>query len=160
MKKMIFVCTGNYYRSRFAQAWFNFHKGSMLEGWKAESRGLKIEWAPGLLSPHTKDALETHGIPNTYHQPLPKALMLEDLEHAALVVAFKHEEHYPMMQEQFPEWADRIRYWHIHDLDVWKPEQTLPAIMIQVGLLIEELTENEKALTPLTPSDPSPRPLP
>ena len=144
MKKLVFVCSANYYRSRFAQAWFNFHKGPVLKDWWADSRGMHIDWAPMSLSPYTRETLEAHGIPRTCHQPLPVALTLQDLEGASLLIALKREEHYPMMQERFPEWADRIRYWEIHDLDVWKPEQTLPAIMIQVGLLIEELAENEK----------------
>ena len=29
--------------------------------------------------------------------------------------------------------------WQVHDLDVWLANQTLPAIEIQVGLLIAEL---------------------
>jgi protein-tyrosine phosphatase len=140
MKKVIFVCTANYYRSRFAQAWFNFRKGTALENWHAESRGLMIECAPASISPHTKDLIDEYKIPKSCYQKLPIALTLEDLESADLVIALKTQEHHPMMQKQFPEWVDRIRYWDVHDMDVWEPSQTIPAIMIQVGLLIAELS--------------------
>lgn len=142
MKKVVFVCTANYYRSRFAEAFFNYSKGSELNGWWAESRGLMIECAPASLSPHTKDAIEQLSIPEECYQKFPVALNEEDLESVDLVIALKEEEHKPMMREQFPEWADKIRYWQVHDLDVWGPEQTLPAIQIQVGLLIQEFVEN------------------
>lgn len=140
MKKVIFVCTANYYRSRFAEAWFNFRKGTALDDWQAESRGLMIECAPGSISPHTKDAIKEYKIPKSCYQPFPVALALEDLERVDLVIALKTDEHKAMMQKKFPEWVDRIRYWDVHDLDVWNPSQTIPAIEIQVGLLIAELS--------------------
>jgi len=141
MKNLVFICTGNYYRSRFAEAWFNFKKGPELADWHAVSRGLMIECAPNAISFHTLDALERNGVPDPCFQKKPIALTLEDLESADLVVAMKRSEHVPMMQKQFPEWVNRIRYWDVHDLDVWKPNQTLPAIEIQVGLLIAELKQ-------------------
>jgi len=138
---MLFICTGNYYRSRFAEAWFNFKKGETLENWQAFSRGLMIECAPNSISLHTLDAIERNGVPDDCFQKKPVALEREDLENSEIVVALKRSEHYPMMQQKFPDWADRIRYWDVHDLDVWRPNQTLPAIEIQVGLLIAELTQ-------------------
>lgn len=141
MKKVIFVCTGNYYRSRFAEAWFNFQKGDALEVWRAESRGLWIECAPTSISPYTKQAIKEHEIPETDYQPFPVALEIPDLKGADLVIALLRTEHHPMMTKKFPAWADKIRYWDVQDLDVWEPSETLPAIQIQVGLLIAELTD-------------------
>jgi protein-tyrosine phosphatase len=141
MKKILFLCTGNYYRSRFAEAWFNFRKGESLAHWSAFSRGLRVDYAPGLLSPHTLDVIREYKIPTSCYQPAPVALSVEALQEADLVIALKREEHHPMMMQRFPDWADRIRYWEVHDLDVWVPNQTLPAIVIQVGLLIAELEQ-------------------
>jgi protein-tyrosine phosphatase len=141
MKKVLFICTGNYYRSRFAEAWFNFRKGPGLEDWRAFSRGLRVDLAPGLISPHTLDVIREYGIPESAYQPEPVALKLADLAAADCVVAMKRDEHFPMMQQRFPDWAQRIRYWEVHDLDVWMPDQTLPAIVIQVGLLFSELAQ-------------------
>jgi hypothetical protein len=39
-KTVLFLCTGNYYRSRFAEALFNSVAGKMGLPWRASSRGL------------------------------------------------------------------------------------------------------------------------
>ena len=40
---ILFICTGNYYRSRFAEAFFNHHAEVRGLCWRAISRGLAIE---------------------------------------------------------------------------------------------------------------------
>ena len=42
-KVVLFLCTGNYYRSRFAEALFNSVAGKMGLPWRATSRGLALE---------------------------------------------------------------------------------------------------------------------
>jgi len=103
-----------------------------------------IECAPQSISPHTRNAIQSKGIAHDCYDTLPTALTLGDLERANLVVALKREEHYPMMQLQFPEWVERILYWDVHDLDVWSPAQTLPAIETRMQSLISELSTSSK----------------
>ena len=40
---VLFLCTGNYYRSRFAEVLFNSVAGKMGLPWRASSRGLALE---------------------------------------------------------------------------------------------------------------------
>ena len=42
-KTILFLCTGNYYRSRFAEVMFNSVAAKMSLPWKATSRGLALE---------------------------------------------------------------------------------------------------------------------
>ena len=42
MNLLLFICTGNYYRSRFAEAVFNHHAKQRGLPWRAFSRGLAI----------------------------------------------------------------------------------------------------------------------
>jgi protein-tyrosine phosphatase len=47
------------------------------------------------------------------------------------------------MEERFPEWANRIVYWHIHDLDVAPHHEALPEIENLVRGLIARLARGE-----------------
>lgn len=43
MKSVLFLCTGNYYRSRFAEEFFNHWAEQYVLNWLARSRALAIE---------------------------------------------------------------------------------------------------------------------
>jgi protein-tyrosine phosphatase len=43
VKTILFLCTGNYYRSRFAEELFNHHAERAGLYWVAQSRGLALE---------------------------------------------------------------------------------------------------------------------
>src|SRR5438067_2061883 len=60
----LFLCTGNYYRSRFAEILFNHRASHLRLDWRAESRGLKIGWLGniGAISPDAIATLEARGI--------------------------------------------------------------------------------------------------
>ena len=53
-RTVLFLCTGNYYRSRFAAILFNHLARERSLPWSASSRGLKIGWPGnvGALSEH------------------------------------------------------------------------------------------------------------
>jgi protein-tyrosine phosphatase len=140
-KKVIFVCSANYYRSRYAEHYFNWLAGREQLGWKADSRGLKVGiWGNiGPISDYTVDALQRQGIPLEEQPREPKALTLGDLAEADLVVAVKEAEHRNMMAEQFPLWKDRIEYWHVDDLDCAQAHEALSHLEKQIHALVERL---------------------
>ena len=139
-KRILFICTGNYYRSRFAEAVFN-HAASLTGiPWRAVSGGLAIHLAPDEpISSHTLQGLGERGIPVRHTGENRKQLSESDLGAADLVVALKETEHRPAMESQFPEWADRIRYWHVSDIDGCEPEEALREIERLVRALVGEL---------------------
>jgi protein-tyrosine phosphatase len=152
-KKVIFVCSANYYRSRYAEHYFNWLAGQEELGWEADSRGLMVgAWGNiGPMSNHTVEGLKRRGIPLDAIPREPKPLTLSDLAEADLVVAVKEAEHRAMMNKQFPLWMDRIEYWHVDDLDCAESHEALPHLENRVQELVERLrkdggTENsEKA---------------
>jgi protein-tyrosine phosphatase len=75
---------------------------------------------------------------------LPIQLSQFDLETADLVVAVKKAEHYAMMVDQFPEWADRIDYWHVDDLDCAAADEALPLCDECVGALVRTLLAEQE----------------
>src|SRR5262249_5823443 len=65
MRTVLFLCTGNYYRSRFAEELFNHHALRAGLSWVARSRALAIECGinnVGPLSPFALKALEKRGL--------------------------------------------------------------------------------------------------
>ena len=43
------------------------------------------------------------------------------------------------MTRKFPDWTERIEYWHVHDIDFAAPEDALPQIEDAVRALLERL---------------------
>lgn len=128
MKTIMFICTGNFYRSRFAEALFNYHAKEKGFEWRAISRGLMTYAVSGDISPYTVERLRelNIGLENTTIKKTQ--LQLEDLEKADHTVALKKDEHYPMMKDYFPDWANKIEYWAVHDIDFKPPTEALPEI--------------------------------
>src|SRR5438270_1043121 len=98
-KGVLFLCTGNYYRSRFAEVLFNSVAAKMSLPWRASSRGLALERGVNNVGPMAKSAvqaLEELGIRAAETvERLPIQVTAEDLEGAARIVALKHAEHLP-----------------------------------------------------------------
>lgn len=109
--------------------------------WRAASRGLdlKIGKNVGALSPYARAACEARGLPLPEPLPLPEALREDDLLAARLVIAVKEAEHRRYLRQSFPSWADRVRYWHVHDLDCASAETAMGEIETLVRELVEEL---------------------
>ena len=102
MKRVLFLCSGNYYRSRFAEIFFNWHAEQRGLRWKAESRGLTMRNIhPGFMSAFTLARLAELGIPVDAHQRMPIKATLQDFEAADHIVAIKHTEHYPLIESEF-----------------------------------------------------------
>src|SRR5271169_5514567 len=108
---VLFLCTGNYYRSRFAEVLFNSVAGKMGLPWRASSRGLALERGVNNVGPMAVSAvkaLEGRGIRAAEAVTrLPAQVTTDDLERAEWVVALKRAEHLPLLQERFPAWPRR-----------------------------------------------------
>lgn len=141
MKQVLFLCSANFYRSRFAEYLFNWLAQQRSLAWKADSRGLEVDrWGDlGPISPYTVEALEEREIPINGNNRRPQQLALEDLAESDLVIAIKESEHRPLMAELFPEWEDAVEYWHVHDIDCAEPEEALPILESQVSGLVDRL---------------------
>ncbi len=138
----LFVCTGNFYRSRHAEAFFNWHATKLDLRHRAFSRGLLTSLVadePTLISRDTQRRMGELGIPMHLTGEAPTQLRRRDLERAHHTIALKRDEHYAMMLESHPEWADRIDYWAVHDIDCAHPDEALPQIEKQVLELVQKL---------------------
>jgi protein-tyrosine phosphatase len=141
-RTILFLCSGNYYRSRFAELVFNARAELAGLGWVATSAGLLpadllAELDP--ISPSVLERLRSLGMVLDGRPRSPRSACRADFESAHRVIALKEAEHRPLMRRNFPDWEDRIVYWTVHDVDVAPPSETLPLIERAVDDLVEEL---------------------
>jgi len=116
-KTILFLCTGNYFRSRFAEYYFN-HFAKDLP-WVASSRGLALFTYDneGPISSYTLQELKKLGI-NIDNPCFPVAADEEDFEKADKIIALSKSEHEQMIKKDFSRWKDKVIYWDIGDIDV------------------------------------------
>ena len=145
---VLFLCTGNYYRSRFAEILFNALADESGLDWRAESRGLAIELGTrnvGPISPHALRGLAEREIPFNPDGRTPLQAEERDLEAASVIVAMKEAEHRRFMLERFPAWADRVDYWHVDDVEDGNPGQALAAIECGVRAMVADFGRSPRA---------------
>jgi protein-tyrosine phosphatase len=118
-KSVLFLCTGNYYRSRFAEILFNSVAGKLGLPWRASSGGLALERGVNNVGPMAVEAvtaLEAMGVRAADAVTrMPVQVTAAELEQADRIVALKRAEHLPLLQERFPAWAARVEFWHVDD---------------------------------------------
>jgi len=138
--RILFICTGNYYRSRFAEAVFNHHAELSQIPWTAFSRGLAIHLAEGYLSPLTLQALGERKIELRHTGTNRHQLSESDLLHSGRRIALDRNEHLAMMRGKFPDWADRIEYWDVPDILFQSPAKALSEIERRTLELLKEVS--------------------
>ena len=80
MKTVLFLCSGNYYRSRFAEHFFNYHAKNDGLRWRADSRGIVGRHNnPGPISRYAVERLDELGIPLNGSLRYPRQLTKADL---------------------------------------------------------------------------------
>ena len=151
-RTILFICTGNYYRSRFAEALFNHHAELRELSWRAVSRGLAIERVIEIntLSRFTFAAMLQRGIKRHHTSDGLNALTSLDLIHADLAIAMCEAEHRPMMAEKYPLWVDHVIYWHVRDLPDCQPCKAISEIERQVFLLLDSISASNPIELPFT----------
>jgi protein-tyrosine phosphatase len=141
-KRVLFLCTGNYYRSRFAEELFNHLAEQEELPWRAFSRGAAERGAPentGSISRFALEALQALRISPRRADELPQPCTLADCRQADIVIGLKEAEHRSMVERRFPAVADRVIYWQVDDLDVAEPSDALPHLEQLVTNLIAVL---------------------
>ncbi len=118
-KVVLFLCTGNYYRSRFSEILFNSVAGKLGLKWRAISRGLALDRGLGNIGPMSKSAikeLEQKEI-RAFEEfaRFPTQVTTDDLEKADYIVALQQTEHLPLLEERHPIWIKKVEFWDVDD---------------------------------------------
>jgi protein-tyrosine phosphatase len=142
MKKILFLCTGNYYRSRYAEEVFNHIAKSEGLPWRAFSRGAAERGSPDNIGPMSRfalEALEAKAIVPDGEARAPMPCTLTDFREAHLVIALKEADHRPLIERRFPEVAGNVTYWNVDDVEFAPPSVALSMIDRHLRELIARL---------------------
>ncbi|HVT81674.1 MAG TPA: low molecular weight phosphatase family protein [Phycisphaerae bacterium] len=147
MNRILFLCTGNYYRSRFAEVLFNHLAQEAALNWHADSCGLNVKPVgvvnAGAISIFALAGLERRGIPVGEHR-IPRQVCDADLRQADIIVALKEAEHRKLIESLHPKWAGRVVYWHVHDLDMAHPGEALAELEGLIRGLVQDLASRPR----------------
>jgi protein-tyrosine phosphatase len=145
MKQVLFICSANYYRSRFAEHLFNWLAEATGLPWRADSRGLTpgSDRNVGPISRYAIEGLKVRGIALDGSFRFPQQVSDADFARADLVIALKEAEHRAAITQWFPKWADQVEFWHIDDLDCSEAEEALAKLDQQVRVLVMRLAKQK-----------------
>jgi protein-tyrosine phosphatase len=140
---VLFLCTGNYYRSRFAEELFNSLAAQLGLSARSTSRGFRPspQINPGTISEVALAGLRARGVVLAKAPRFPAAVAQGDFLRHLHCIAMSEWEHRPMMDRLFPGFAVRIRYWHAEDLAWETPEKALANIEREVRDLLDRLRD-------------------
>jgi protein-tyrosine phosphatase len=144
MRSVLFLCTGNYYRSRFAEELFNYYAYRDRLNWMAQSRALAIEHGKenfGPLSPFVLKALKERGLVARGSSRYPQQCAVADLKDANLIIALKESEHRRLIIDRFPGWENRAEYWQVDDVGEAPPAVALCMIEAEVEAMLRQLRQ-------------------
>jgi protein-tyrosine phosphatase len=147
---VLFLCSGNYYRSRFAELLFNHLATSSGVPYRADSAGLWPNCRThnvGAIAAETLAALRARGVSLPRAHRLPRDVTETDIRTSALTIALKEIEHRPIVLERFPALLARVEFWHVHDIDYAPPSEALPLIEQNVHALLARLRSLRPSLS-------------
>lgn len=142
-ERVLFLCTGNYYRSRFAEELFNHLAIQRGMAWRADSAGLEVEkwrsYNPGTMSVHTVEMLKEMDISPQGRDRPERQFNPREIQEFTHCIALSESEHKPMVEKMHPELLGRIEFWTVEDLHLETSENALPMIVDAVNKLVESL---------------------
>ena len=138
---ILFLCTGNYYRSRMAEEMFNHFAEERGLTARAFSRGLSTSFENngnvGSFSKFALRVLTRYGIAPRCADEFPQRVTADELRDSDVVVALYQRDHAPMLAEQFPEFSEKVIYWSVPDLDEMSADEAGELVLGEVRNLIQ-----------------------
>ena len=143
MQKLLFLCSGNYYRSRFAEEYFNHLAELKGLKWQASSKGLSQNMPspnnPGPVSIHAIEALDSRNVMGKGLRRFPRPVEENDFLNYQKIIALSELEHKPMLKARFNHHYDKIAFFEVGDLPLEDPKSAMEKLSLLVDQLVQEI---------------------
>lgn len=143
MNKLLFLCSGNYYRSRFAEDYFNHLAEQIGLEWRAFSKGLSENMPsannPGPISIHAIQALHDRNVTSENLKRYPRKVDPDDFTNHDMIIALSKDEHEPMLRKRFSDHLDKITYFEVGDLPLEEPSSAMNKLSLLLDDLVSKL---------------------
>jgi len=130
--KILFVCTGNSYRSLVAETLLKKVRGDL----EVESAGTQ---PAGMIAPNAKKFLERENALEKLKRT-PEGIDQKNLEEYDLIVAMK-QNHKNEILRRYPQMEDRIEVWNIDD-PIYLPYRSEEEVFEEIKRKVIELAES------------------
>lgn len=143
MQSILFLCTGNYYRSRFSEEYFNHFAERESLPWRADSMGIQRDFTGngnvGPIAQNTLNKLASLGIEPRAAKRMPRHVHEPHFHEFDRVIAVSRDEHEPMLAEIWDMQTKNVEYFDVEDLHIEGPETALPRLILRLDSLLDEL---------------------
>ena len=139
MDRILFVCTGNYYRSRFAEILYNYLAKEKGLDQLAYSRGLEVfeKRNKGTIASETVNYLKQINVPIPPPIAFPVQFEAADCHQARQTILLDKKEHLPMLKKYHPELVDQVAYWEFPDTQFKAHTIVLPQLEQRIRSMFE-----------------------
>ncbi len=142
-KTVLFICTANFFRSRYAEAYFNCMADWNKSPHKAISGGVSIDPLIGPMSSYTMYRMVERGIDAKCSSPQSKRVYSGDIDAADIAICVYEKEHKPMMELLYESVENQIVYWSIPDINEISPNQSLDLVEKNVDVLFNTIHDKK-----------------
>lgn len=142
-KTVLFICTANFFRSRYAEAYFNCLADWNKSPHRAVSAGISIDPKIGPVSSYSLYRMVERGIDSKCMSLEAKKLYSGDVESADVAICMYEKEHKPMMELLYESIESRIIYFDIPDINEISPNQSLDLVEKNVDILFNTIHDKK-----------------
>ena len=140
MKKILFVCTANIFRSRFAEEVFNSLASDSSLSLSAFSAGMKVgEFTTRKIYYPALEQLKRYNIKPQRGNELSTHIDDLNLDEYDRIICMDEPEHRPMVEENTNLKGRDVEYWNIVDIPEEDSRVSLPMCYEKVNKLFSEM---------------------
>jgi protein-tyrosine phosphatase len=137
---ILFICTGNWYRSRFAESYLKSkgYKHVLSRGVNVNNNKKRKYREIHKQSSLVKNKLKELGLEKYINNKTPKQLTENDMLKSNKIILINKKEHYSYIIKKYPKYKNKLIVWNIRDC-CWNERNKSNKILTKIMSDIDEL---------------------